>query len=436
MFNTSLRRVARTCPNATLPIRPSPVPSHAAITSRFSTRSHQRRHSSSKPPIPPNNGAPPIPSSHVKQVGTPRSTDKRAGAESRLSKRKAQKHEKTEGLKQEDGFCNEWTRTLPSVPSTQHLNPKGEPIVLTHTEGYRLMCTDVYVASFFSTHRPISITGPLPPETQIDDIEKIFKPQPRINKKRTNDVIYTITSAVQNLDNAVQNQQQANEHEPPSPHEQQALSQRADLIKALTQHNSAKTNATTDNQTTHLDGRPQQRDIRVNGQNIQLVMQEIARRFRPFNVPPPPQAVPDFEFHEKEGTASEETNADTRAVAEITRNTEPVEIQKLRPVSSTEITKGESVPVSPDFFTPHYPQSHQSTGRMARQVYVEGHSIALNMVRRGKSWEQARQAMVRSEKLKFWLISVKRQRRLKMKKHKYKKLQRRTRNLKRRQGKI
>lgn len=126
MFHTSLRRVARTCPNATLPIRPSPVPTHTAITSSFSTRSHQRRHSSSKPPIPPNNGAPPIPSSHVKQVGTPRATEKRAGTESRLSKRKAQKQERTEGLKQEDGHYNEWARTLPSVPSTQHLNPKGE----------------------------------------------------------------------------------------------------------------------------------------------------------------------------------------------------------------------------------------------------------------------------------------------------------------------
>lgn len=249
-------------------------------------------------------------------------------------------------------------------------------------------------------------------------------------------MIYTITSAVQNLDNAVQSQQQTQENEQPSPHEQQAMSQRADLIKALTQHNSAKSNAATDSHTTHLDGRPQPREVRVNGQNIQLVMQEIARRFRPFNVPPPPQAVPDFEFHEKDSTMAEETDANIQAVAEITRNAQPIEIETLRPATSTEITKGESMPVSGEFFTPHYPQAHQSTGRMARQVYVEGHSIALNMVRRGKSWEQARQAMVRSEKLKIWLISVKRQRRLKMKKHKYKKLQRRVRNLKRRQGKI
>lgn len=124
MFNTSLRRVARTCPCTSLSVRPTPPSSHASITATFTTRSHQRRNSSSKPPVPPNNGTPPIPTTSVKQVGAPR-TDKRPGADSRLSKRKVAKGEKTEPAKQKDDNYNEWTRSLPSVPSTQHLNPKG-----------------------------------------------------------------------------------------------------------------------------------------------------------------------------------------------------------------------------------------------------------------------------------------------------------------------
>jgi len=126
MFSSSLRRVAQSCPNATISARPtSSHGSIAAFTTR--SRSHQRRNSSSKPPIPPNNGSPPIPTASVKQVGAPRS-DKRLGAESRLSKRKVTKSEKAEAAKHHDEYFNEWTRTLPSVPSTQHLNPKGKAI--------------------------------------------------------------------------------------------------------------------------------------------------------------------------------------------------------------------------------------------------------------------------------------------------------------------
>lgn len=127
MFNSSLRRVARTCPCTSLSVRPTPSSSQATIAATFTTRSHQRRNSSSKPPTPPNNGAPPIPTTSVKQVGAPRS-DKRPGAESRLSKRKVAKGEKAEPAKQKDDQYNEWTRSLPSVPPTHHLIPKGTSI--------------------------------------------------------------------------------------------------------------------------------------------------------------------------------------------------------------------------------------------------------------------------------------------------------------------
>ena len=117
MFNTSLRRVARTCSNA------SPAPSRPTTPTiaSFTSHAHQRRHSSSKPPVPPNNGSSAIPPASVKQVGAPRSDTKRSGAESRLSKRKVSKDK----LDAKQVPQDDWTSKLPSVPSLQHLNPKG-----------------------------------------------------------------------------------------------------------------------------------------------------------------------------------------------------------------------------------------------------------------------------------------------------------------------
>lgn len=131
MFNSSLRRALGPRPNPALSVRPAPTASHGSITASFSTRSHQRRYSSSKPPIPPNNGSHSIPAASVKQVGAPRSSDKRPGTDSRLSKRKVTKgdKDKVEAAKQREkdiqDYSNEWTRSLPSVPATQHLNSKG-----------------------------------------------------------------------------------------------------------------------------------------------------------------------------------------------------------------------------------------------------------------------------------------------------------------------
>jgi hypothetical protein len=55
------------------------------------------------------------------------------------------------------------------------------------------------------------------------------------------------------------------------------------------------------------------------------------------------------------------------------------------------------------------------------------------MLEQTNARESVRKAPSAAQKYKMLLISVKRQRKLKMKKHKYKKLMKRTRNLRRRQ---
>jgi hypothetical protein len=140
MLNTSLRRVARQCPNAaSLPSRPStPTP----ITASFSSQTHQRRHSSSKRPVPPSSNHPAIPATQVKTVGAKNKAEaqtkdnsgapptkeagssgaidvakKRPGAESRLSRRRDARGEKD--------YSNEWLINVPSVAPTNHLKREG-----------------------------------------------------------------------------------------------------------------------------------------------------------------------------------------------------------------------------------------------------------------------------------------------------------------------
>jgi len=122
MIKTSLRHASRSCPSCQcLSPRPS-IP--ASIAAPFSSRSHQRRQSSSKPPIPPNDGTPSISPASVKTVGAPRTkepSDKRASADARASRRKISR----EKAETKPDVRDEWTVSLPSVPSTQHLDPKG-----------------------------------------------------------------------------------------------------------------------------------------------------------------------------------------------------------------------------------------------------------------------------------------------------------------------
>ncbi|OAL40552.1 hypothetical protein AYO20_00288 [Fonsecaea nubica] len=400
MFNTSLRRVARSCTNApSVPSRPS-TPTIASFTSN----AHQRRHSSSKPPVPPNNGSSAIPAASVKQVGAPRSESKRPGAESRLSKKRSSKDRADSKETQDD-----WTSKLPAVPSLQHLNPK-----------------DVYVASFFSTHRPMSITGPVPPEASIEAIDKIFQPKPKSRSRNTSqDVIYTLASAVENLDDHISQKQvdQASHN---------TAEQKAALIKSLMQRNESPADP---NRTHHLDGAPQ--TIQIAGGNIKLVIQEMQRRFRPFNAPPVPRPISDAEINasEEQSARQAEKEEEMQAKAlevDIEQDHNDPYIQQVMinvPQNSAELQNGR-------FFTSRgapvveieHPDASSALPEIEQQLPLGRSRIIGHRRQVGSIPGRRREGM--------YAISVKRQRRLKMKKHKYKKLMRKTRNLRRKLGQI
>lgn len=127
MFSSSLSRVIRSGPSHSL---------SSSITSRVSTnpiaalpipilcRTHQRRHSSSKPSSPPDGGprgldAPAEGPTNKAAPASKQDNEKRPST--RLGRRKSKDvATETVGKAKDDTILN-----LPSVPSTQHLHPHG-----------------------------------------------------------------------------------------------------------------------------------------------------------------------------------------------------------------------------------------------------------------------------------------------------------------------
>jgi len=241
------------------------------------------------------------------------------------------------------------------------------------------------MASFFSLHRPISVTAVIPPPSSPSTFSSIFDARPVI-KPRPAEVIYTISVAVDNLEKATTQSEQ----QPPtaiSPQHPQPLTHDT-LRAAVTQASTSNAEPT---QLTNLDGHPPQ--------TVNINLEDLARNFWPFRPPPPPAPMPSFTIE----------NA--------------LERRLVRPTRARQIT----------FFTARTPL-HRDPTYPSRPQYVEprnsGRQPFLERMReRHERWEEGRMEKIRE----MWrAISVKRQRKLKMKKHKYKKLMRRTRNLRRR----
>lgn len=163
---------------------------------------------------------------------------------------------------------------------------------------------------------------------------------------------------------------------------------------------------------------------------MKLVIQALARQFRPFNPPPAPVAAPEVEFYppEKDAASAEESQASALEAEIVQQDPETLLSQFVqRPqaqIESQQIEAAQSATKEQNnnFFTPSFSYARRSH----RGMILARHILDIKEGNR----------IPGLERVKMYLISVKRQRRLKMKKHKYKKLQRKTRNLRRRQGKI
>lgn len=230
-------------------------------------------------------------------------------------------------------------------------------------------------------------------------VDKIFQPKPKRVRPSQQDVIYTLSSAIETLSDQLTNKKgEQKEH----------------AMKALVE---AANNAIEPNEPHHLDGAPQ--SVGSSSPSVRIALQEMARRFRPYNVPPAPVPLADPESNSAQ---SQETDNEMFLEVEVTEAGSEPYVQRVllqgQPSEDLE-TK--------DFFTSNAAPTVEIEDPTSLQYIIGEEVDPTPMGRR-------RQGLYRSPTM--MAISVKRQRRLKMKKHKFKKLTRRLRTLRQRQGKI
>ncbi|KAK1094171.1 hypothetical protein LTR48_000870 [Friedmanniomyces endolithicus] len=320
---------------------------------------------------------------------------------------------------------------LPSVPGVQHLNE-----------------TDVGLSSFFSMHRPLSVTTAIPPPSTTEAFNAIFDSHQHREDQWAHgdsargspeDVIYTLHNTIESLENS-------------SHAAAQDEGVRFEVIQ------QSPSNA--ENSIKHLDSSP--RTTRS--------LEEIVATFQPFQKPPPPQAFVEpkaitssprtrkasatTQPQAKSTRSSTKTYQTTITVHEVTEtNGQKHYSASSSPIISMDVSAAPETPNSiPRASRPRLPVTHSShpqhaqhprgvqqpfRHRMLRRARMYLHTRPTTTVTQvGEPQQGVRERFIRrapSEKrVSMILLSVKRQRKMKMKKHKYKKLMKRTRNLRRR----
>ncbi|MCJ1341719.1 hypothetical protein MMC09_007016 [Bachmanniomyces sp. S44760] len=379
----------------------------ASHTRPIFSNGHQHRRSSSKPSNPHNDDSRSIAAASKAPAKAATRTTKDSETKQpvpRLTRRKS-KVVVLEGVEAGKAGIN---LTLPSVPSTQHLHPH-----------------DIHIASFFSIHRPMSVTTSIPRSSSFDAFFSIFTPR-ESKRPRPEDVIFTLSSAVSSLDNAV------SESRHPNPHHEQSLPSRPSGTQRTPAEEVDLRSAIESASSTNLE---QQTSTMQTGNTLSIPTNvlDLAKNFRPFMPPPVPVPMdehatedlpksslsqqmipPGTRFSQRHSSKPQVTRKTFSTVLTILESTHP-NGQKTYSASNTPIREETPHPNHP---TPLLRLPHNTN--TSKQPFLD------RMHSRHETWLDHRDQA-------FWqAISVKRQRKLKMKKHKYKKLMRRTRNLRRR----
>ncbi|KAH7319228.1 hypothetical protein BKA65DRAFT_514046, partial [Rhexocercosporidium sp. MPI-PUGE-AT-0058] len=379
MFSSSVRRAAFTAP-------PTPIASSfhlstiapqtarkAASSQAFSYR--QRRYSSSKPSSPADG------SSGINEIAaTPGKSKNKNDGEKKGKKKGKDNAAANSSAKGRD----ESMRHLPSVPSTQHI-PQLQ----------------ISASDFFSLYRPMSLTHIFPKAVTDEAFASIFAPRTKSNK--TEGVI-SVLSEIQHDFEEMSRQMSAGGIKISVAQEtEDAWNEETDDVRAAITAESYHRKAS---ETKNLDGAPQEGTENL----MDFPPHILSGRYRPFHPPAAPVPIDSIESL----AAGKEAVAQSQAQE---REPEP-----LHRTYTAMLTIEESTDANGDVtYMAHSSPLIEDAPRAGPTKFLE------RMQQR-----RERYRIQRSEENDMLAISVKRQRKLKMKKHKYKKLMRRTRNLRRR----
>jgi len=245
------------------------------------------------------------------------------------------------------------------------------------------LVTDFNLASIFSQHRPVSITTPLPSATTEETFNSIFEATTDA-KHKSNDVLLTLGSVVERLDQASQARQSG------------------DLSWNILQESP-------NGEVTHLDG--------SNGQ-------AFLAKYPPFTPPPAPSAFDPAAQSQKmqQRPKRESRKRQPKATTPQTKTwSTTVVVTEYTNQDGTKSWSAETTPIVRALeVAQEVAEPEQQPKVQIQQPFLQ--RMRLRHIQTIKQYKGGR----------MLAISVKRQRKLKMKKHKYKKLMRRTRNLRRR----
>ncbi|KAG7044991.1 phytanoyl-CoA dioxygenase [Colletotrichum scovillei] len=357
MLPSSVRRVVASAPQSPLVASlTTSAPRAATATITLQQRpvgGHQRRWSSSSPSNPNNNGSKDIPA-QGQSVHASTSSSSSSSGKANGEKRKR---------KSKDSADREAAQKLPSVPSTQHLSQEA-----------------LGLSTFFSLHRPISVTHSMPKSVTEEAFAAIFKPRSRANK--VTDVISTLSRTTDDLEGA--------------------------MAKMTIGH-----------QETDASGEPVQKIDFKNPDgtesSVYVQLNSMAGQFVPFRPPPAPEAMGETAA---DAATSHAATAAESAVEDLLDETPHHRVYKaMFTIEETTDADGQVQVLA------HSPKIMQDGGDAPR-------SFLERMALRQMKFDEAQGHDT------MHALSVKRQRKLKMKKKKYKKLMKRTRNLRRKLDRI
>ncbi|RAK71857.1 mitochondrial 37S ribosomal protein mS38 [Aspergillus fijiensis CBS 313.89] len=267
---------------------------------------------------------------------------------------------------------------LPSVPSTQHLLPH-----------------DVQVASFFSIHRPISVSTSVPPTSTSEAFDAIFTER----KPAVDDVISTLSSAVHSMEGE-------DDHN----------------------HYQAVLQELTDRNFLQQGQQGQQGQQPSQTMNLTLSIEELTKRLRPFHPPPPP--VPMNEMSANNNTTSEQQQLlpPTTTTGNHHNNTTETYSAVLTIHESTLPDGRKTYQAHAGPFMPTKDMGVPGAAQAPPEIVEAYIDVVDPSAHPELSYIDQQDQQINGP---MQAISTKRRRRLKMKKHKFKKLLRKTRTLRR-----